>query len=46
MTDAQLTVLREEVEALEEGPGHGTVEVVVKDGKVMDLVIHKRKRIS
>lgn len=46
MTDAQLNAVRREVEALEVEPGYGTVEIIIKDNRTLDVVVTKRIRIS
>ena len=45
MTSVEADKIREKIEAVE-AIGYGSVEVVIQDGKILDIVKKERERIS
>ena len=45
MTHAEAAKIREKVEAVED-VGHGSVEVIIQNGKILDIVKKERERIN
>lgn len=46
MKTVELKEIEKAVDEIAEESGYGTLEIIIKDRNVLDLIIHKRKRIT